>query len=193
MTDREKLEMIELVLNSNLKERNKLYEIQMGLLDFISLDSVKALCEIVGTKKKAEVVKMNETTKIEGLGTIELKDTHMTDGRIEVHIPVDVDNEQIEALLDKCRDDFLSKHTELTAEDLCYDIRIVLLFGGFTSAFIADPMASSFLMNVIIWEETDTDNVEFYDDIPVSFEDTEAKKLKKVIWDGVGNALFEIQ
>lgn len=50
MTEKEKLEMMELILKSNLTDKEKVFEIQSCLLGYITFTQIKELCEIVGEK-----------------------------------------------------------------------------------------------------------------------------------------------
>ena len=55
---------------------------------------------------------------------------------------------------------------------------------------------AEFNLMLIVWQKSDDgtgeDTAEFYEDIPITFDEEDAKKIKKVIWDGLGKALFNL-
>lgn len=131
---------------------------------------------------------MKKTTNIEGFGTVTLNDVHMTDGQIEVHIPVATTG-QMDEILDKCCDDYMKKHPAADEEKLFIDISVVFSFGGFKEGVLHK---SDFMLDIYIWQDKENDEVEIYDEIPLELDNEASKKLKKVIWDGIGKTLFEI-
>lgn len=128
---------------------------------------------------------MEGTTKFNSLGVIDLEGASIGDGQIEVHMPVEEVAEQLKKVLDECAEDYLKKHENVDADALNYDVRVVLACGNFCRG---DGKAVEFSLLVTIWESNGT--AEFYDEIPVSFSEEESKRVKKILWDKLGELLF---
>ncbi|MCC8015426.1 MAG: hypothetical protein LIO87_09535 [Eubacterium sp.] len=129
---------------------------------------------------------MKGTTKIEGLGTVNLDNVSVDDGSIEVHIPLkDVDNELVE-LMDVCQADFNKVYPDVDNKDICFDVNIIFSFGGFTR------LQPEFELSMFVWNEKDEQQVKCYSDIPVTLKPDSQKKIKRIIWDGLGKTLFNI-
>ncbi len=131
---------------------------------------------------------MKGTETIKNLGTIELNGVSVGDGRLEVHIPIkDMDN-QLDATIDKCYEDFYQKHPEVKQENTFYNLQVIFSCGGFRGSVKNE---AEFLLMVIVW--SDVDNVdEFYEEIPMELNEEDSKKLRKIVWDGLGEMLFGI-
>ena len=126
---------------------------------------------------------MKGTTKIKNLGTVVLDSVSVDNGQIEVHVPIDDISEQLDGVIDKCIADFMGKHENVKSSDeLVFDVRVVFSFGNFKDN-------TEFSLFIIVWNESD-DEAEFYEEIPVSFDEEDSKKIKKIIWDGLGESLF---
>ncbi len=126
---------------------------------------------------------MKGTTKIKNLGTVVLDSVSVDNGQIEVHVPIDDITEQLDGVIDKCIADFMGKHENVKSSDeLVFDVRVVFSFGNFKDN-------TEFSLFIIVWNESD-DEAEFYEEIPVSFDEEDSKKIKKIIWDGLGESLF---
>ncbi len=129
---------------------------------------------------------MERTTVIKNLGTVVLKDVSLGDGQIEIHLPIECVSDSLEKVLDNCMEDFKSKHTTKSDNDVSFDVRVVFSCGDFRTS---KKNEAEFTLLVIVWNESAT---EFYDDIPVSFDEEDSKKIKKIIWDEIGKTLFNI-
>ena len=126
---------------------------------------------------------MKGTTKIKNLGTVVLDSVSVDNGQIEVHVPIDDITEQLDGVIDKCIADFMGKHENVKSSDeLVFDVRVVFSFGNFKDN-------TEFSLFIIVWNESD-DEAEFYEEIPVSFDEEDSKKIKKIIRDGLGESLF---
>lgn len=135
---------------------------------------------------------MNGTTKFKSLGVVELDGVCINGGQIEVHMPVDEVSEQLENVLDECVKSYIQKHTGVVMEDLNFDVRVMLSCGN----FCRNGNEPEFNLFIVVWqkkdEETGKDTAEFFDEIPVSFSAEEAKRIKKIIWDSLGELLFNL-
>lgn len=129
------------------------------------------------------------TTKLDSLGTIDLSGVSIGDGQLEVHIPINDVSKQLEKIFDECTADYMKKHENVNScDDLNYDVRVVFSCGGFALG----NSDSDFKLFVIVWQENDDMSAEYYEEIQVTFNDEDAKKMKRVIWDGLGEALFNL-
>ena len=128
---------------------------------------------------------MNGTTKFKSLGVVDLEGASIGDGQIEVHMPVEEVSKQLKKVLDGCTEDYLKKRKNVNVGDLNYDIRVVLACGNFCRD---NGKGVEFSLLVTVWE--DNGYAEIYDEIPVSFTEEESKKVKKILWDKLGELLF---
>lgn len=130
---------------------------------------------------------MKATTVIKNLGTIILKDVSLGDGQIEVHLPIDDMSDSLEKILDDCMDDFMKKN-KLTSDDgINFDVRVVFSCGNFVSD--DEKRSGDFKLLIIVWNDS---RDEFYEDIPVSFDTEDSRKIKKIIWNEIGKVFFNL-
>ena len=130
---------------------------------------------------------MKGTTVIKNLGTIILKDICLGDGQIEVHLPIDDVSDSLNKIMDDCKEDFKKKNKLTSDEGIYFDIRVVFSCGNFVSD--DEKRNGDFKLLIIVWNDSAD---EFYEDIPVSFDPEDSKKIKKIIWDEIGKVLFNL-
>ena len=130
---------------------------------------------------------MKSTTVIKNLGTIILKDVCLGDGQIEVHLPIDDVSDSLNKIMDDCKEDFKKKNKLTSDEGIYFDVRVVFSCGNFVSD--VEKRSGDFNLLVIVWNDSAD---EFYEDIPVSFDIEDAKKIKKIVWDEIGKVLFNL-
>jgi len=132
---------------------------------------------------------MKGTTKIDSLGTINLSDVSIGVGQLEVHIPIEDVSKQLDKTFDECTADYIKKHGNVkSCDELNYDVRVVFSCGGFVSG----NSDTEFNLFIIVWQKVDDMTAEFYEQIPVTFDNEDTKKIKRVIWDSLGEALFNL-
>lgn len=144
--------------------------------------------------QKEEVIKMRGTTKIKNLGIVNLDGVSIGNGQIEVHVPIADAAEQLDKVIDECTIRYMACHKNVKLnEELNFDVRVVFSCGGFR---LSNKDEAEFNLLIIVWQksdhETGKDTTEFYEEIPVSFNDSDSKRIKKIIWDGLGEALFNL-
>lgn len=128
------------------------------------------------------------TTKIGNFGEVNLKGVSLGDGQIEVHVPIDDASDKLESVVDNCIKDYMKKNKNVKSqEDILFDVRIVFSFGGFST-----PSSSEFTILIIIWQESNEETAECYCDIPVNLDTEDITILKKIIWDSLGEAIFDM-
>lgn len=130
---------------------------------------------------------MKGTTVIKNLGTIILKDICLGDGQIEVHLPIDDVSDSLNKIMDDCKEDFKKKNKLTSDEGIYFDIRVVFSCGNFVSD--AEKRNGDFKLLIIVWNDSAD---EFYEDIPVSFDTEDSKKIKKIIWNEIGKVFFNL-
>lgn len=121
--------------------------------------------------------------KINNLGTINIESLEVSNGQMEVFIPVEVISDELDAVLEKCVKDFKERHPEV--ETPCFNLRLVFSFG------YANP---EFELLVVMFDEASEEYEEydscFVGDIELSEEQT--KQIKKVMWDKLGESLLNL-
>lgn len=137
---------------------------------------------------------MRRTTVIENLGTVNLEGVRIGSGQIEVHVPIDMASEQLDKVTDECVNNYMKQYQNVKSEEeLNFDVRVVFSCGSFRNA---NKDEAEFNLLIIIWQksddETENDTTEFYEEIPVSFNSEDSKKIRKIIWDGIGEVLFNL-
>ena len=137
---------------------------------------------------------MRRTAVIENLGTVNLEGVSIGSGQIEVHVPIDMADEQLDKVTDECVNNYMKQYQNVKSEEeLNFDVRVVFSCGSFRNA---NKDEAEFNLLIIIWQKSDdktgNDTTEFYEEIPVSFNDEDSKKIKKIIWDGIGEVLFNL-
>lgn len=130
---------------------------------------------------------MKGTTVIKNLGTIILKDICLGDGQIEVHLPIDDVSDSLNKIMDDCKEDFKKKNKLTSDEGIYFDIRVVFSCGNFVSD--DEKRNGDFKLLIIVWNDSAD---EFYEDIPVTFDTEDSKKIKKIIWDEIGKVFFNL-
>ena len=132
---------------------------------------------------------MRGTTKIKDIGTVNLEGVSIGSGQIEVHVPLNVVKGQLDKILDNCLEDFSKHYTNVEESEINIDVNVVLSFGAFRESNIDK---AEFTLLVYVWQDSNNDNVKTYDEIPLTLNDEDSKKIKKIIWDGLGETLFNL-
>ncbi|WP_024348137.1 hypothetical protein [Lacrimispora indolis] len=132
---------------------------------------------------------MRGTTKIKDIGTVNLEGVCIENGQIEVHVPVKAVRGQLDKVLDGCLEDFSKHYPDVEESEINIDVNVVLSFGAFRESNIDK---AEFTLLVYVWQDSNDDNVKTYDEIPLTLNDEDSKKIKKIIWDGLGEALFNL-
>ena len=122
--------------------------------------------------------------KINNLGTINIESLEVSNGQMEVFIPVELISDELDVVLEKCAKDFKEHNPEVKMP--CFNLRLVFSFG------YANP---EFELLVVMFDEA-SEEFEEYDscfigDVELSEEQT--KQIKKVMWDKLGETLFNLQ
>lgn len=122
-------------------------------------------------------------TKISNLGSISIENLEVNNGQIEVFIPVEVVSDELDAILEKCAENFKECHPDV--ELPCFNLRLLFSFG------YANP---EFELLILMYDEA-TESFEEYDGIftgEVELSEEQKKQIKKVMWDKLGTTLLNL-
>lgn len=132
-------------------------------------------------------VKSIKTVEVKEIGTINLNKIEAVNGNLLVHIPISNANEGLEELVNKLYKDFLEKHPDVDEKEICVDVNVQYTFGGWLTGINSD-----FILDIYLWQESNEDVVEEYDDIPLYLSEEGTRTVKKLIWDALGKMLLNI-
>lgn len=133
---------------------------------------------------KAKSIK---TVEVKEIGAINLNNIEAVNGNLLVHIPISHANEGLEDLMKKLYKDFLVKHPDVDEKEICVDVNVQYTFGGWITGINSD-----FILDIYLWQESNEDVVEDYDDIPLYLGEEGTRTVKKPIWDALGKMLLNI-
>lgn len=137
---------------------------------------------------------MKGTAKIKGLGTINLSGVSIGNGQIEVHIPVEDVSGQLDKVLDECTSDYMKTYKDVrSGSELNFDVRVVFSYGSTT---FENGDNAEFNLFIIVRQQSDDitgrGTAKFYEEIPVAFDSVDTNKIKRIIWYGLGKAMFNL-
>ena len=133
---------------------------------------------------KAKSIK---TVEVKEIGAINLNNIEAVNGNLLVHIPISHANEGLEDLMKKLYKDFLVKHPDVDEKEICVDVNVQYTFGGWMTGINSD-----FILDIYLWQESNEDVVEDYDDIPLYLGEEGTRTVKKLNWDALGKMLLNI-
>ena len=125
---------------------------------------------------------MKKTT-IKEIGTINIEAVEVAEGSIEMRVPVEVVSEQLDATLDRLLEDYIEKNPQIKQENICYEARLVFQFGR------SNP---EFSLMLIIFNEDYKGTDEIWDELEVTLSEDAKKQFRKIAWDKLGEALFNL-
>lgn len=122
---------------------------------------------------------------IKNLGTISIDKLEIIGSTIEVFIPIEASSDELDAVLEKCKARYKEDHPEI--ENVSFNVNLVFSMG------YANP---EFELQILVFDDdADGETYEAYDsffvgDIELS-EDLKTQ-IKKVMWDKLGETLFNL-
>lgn len=125
---------------------------------------------------------MNETI-IKEIGTINIDKVEVAEGAIEMRVPVEVISEQMDATLDRLFDDYCKNNPQVNPKDIYYEARLIFQFG------CANP---EFSLMLIVFDGDYKGNDEIWDELKVTLSEDTRKQFRKIAWDKLGEALFNL-
>jgi len=115
-----------------------------------------------------------KTVEVKEIGAINLNNIEAVNGNLLVHIPISHANEGLEDLMKKLYKDFLVKHPDVDEKEICVDVNVQYTFGGWITGINSD-----FILDIYLWQESNEDVVEDYDDIPLYLGEEGTRTIKK--------------
>ena len=125
---------------------------------------------------------MKETT-IKEIGTINIDKVEVAEGAIEMRLPVEVISDQMDTTLDRLFDDYCKKNPRVNPKDVYYEARLVFQFGR------TNP---EFSLMLIVFDKDEKGVDEFWDELEVTLSEDAKKQFRKIAWDKLGEALFNL-
>lgn len=124
---------------------------------------------------------------IKDIGIIDLEHVTVGNGQMEVHIPLDEIGEKADMIIEKCFMQYKESYPDIDVKkDTFWDFRLMFSFG------YANP---EFEIMVVVWQQSDeegSETAEIYDGFQVTLSKEDSNKIKKIIWDKLGETLFNI-
>lgn len=125
-----------------------------------------------------------QKTRISNLGSISIEKLEVNNGQIEVFIPVEAVSDELDAVLEKCAENFRKQYPEV--EKPCFNLRLVFSFG------YANP---EFELLILMYDDNSDGKYKEYDHIftgELELSEEQKKQIKKVMWDKLGEVLFNL-
>lgn len=124
---------------------------------------------------------------VKNIGVIDLEHVSVGNGQLEVHVPLAEIGKEADRIIDNCISRYKKSYPQVNTEnDIYWDFRLMFSFG------YANP---EFEIMVVVWQRSDDEQqetAEIYDGIPVTLTKEDSHKIKKVIWDKLGETLFNL-
>ena len=133
---------------------------------------------------KAKSIK---TVEVKEIGAINLSKVEAISGQFEVFIPIAHTNKEMDELINNLYKDFQLKHPEVKENDTNVDVRV-----RYSTEQYYKDVDSDFALDIYIWQDSNEDVVEEYDDIPLYLGEEGTRTVKKLIWDALGKMLLNI-
>lgn len=120
---------------------------------------------------------------IKEIGTINIESVEVAEGVIEMRVPVEVISKQMDATLDKILDSYKAQNPKIEQNNIFYEARLVFHFGS------ANP---EFSLMLIVFDRDYKGTDEIWDELEVTLSDEAKKQFRKIAWDKLGEALFNL-
>ena len=118
---------------------------------------------------------------IKEIGTINIDRVEVAEGQIEMRIPVDVISEQMDTTLNTLIAKFRADNPKV--DQVYYEARLVFQFGR---------LNPEFSLTLIIFDGTEDGADEIWDELEVTLSEDAKKQFRKIAWDKLGEALFNL-
>ena len=125
-----------------------------------------------------------KATTIKEIGVINVESLEVTEGRLEIRVPVDVVSEQLETTLDELFEKFAECHPNVQADNISFEARIIFDFGSYNNP--------EFSLELIIFDSEDHDNVEFWDELEITLSEDAKKQFRQIAWQKLGEAILNL-
>lgn len=120
---------------------------------------------------------------IKEVGTINVDDLKVAEGSIEMRMPVEVISEQLDMKLDDIYESYKKSNPQIEQENIFYEARLIFQFGR------ENP---EFSLMLIVFDKDYKGSDEIWDELEVTLSDEAKKQFRKIAWDKLGEALFNL-
>lgn len=120
---------------------------------------------------------------IKEIGVINIDAISCAEGVVEMRVPVEIISEQMNETLDKIYECYFEKNPQINRDDVYFESRLVFQFGR------ANP---EFSLMLIVFDKDDKGVDEIWDELEVTLSEEAKKQFRKIAWDKLGEALFEL-
>ena len=121
---------------------------------------------------------------IKDLGTINIDKLEVISGAIEIFIPVEAVSSELDEAIERCEANFKGSHPEI--KNVSTTMSLVFSMG------YANP---EFAIELMVMDADNEQTFEEYDQFfigNVELSDEQTKQIKKVMWDKLGETLFNL-
>lgn len=120
---------------------------------------------------------------IKEIGTINIDAMEVAEGSIEMRVPVEVISKQMDITLDRVLADYYKSNPQVEPGNVCYETRLVFQFGR---------LNPEFSLMLIVFDRDYKGTDEIWDELEVTLSDEAKKQFRKIAWDKLGEALFNL-
>lgn len=126
---------------------------------------------------------LQKVENLKGLGQVSIDKIKVASGMIDIHIPIEVMSKDLDEYVDKIVDNFKKYHPQ--SKLISVDTRLTLSFG---------TLNPDFEMSIVIFDEENEENVEFYDccAFGIELKDEQKRQIKQMILDQLSESMFNI-
>lgn len=120
---------------------------------------------------------------IKEIGTINVESLEVAEGQLEMRMPVEVISEQLDTTLDELFAKFQKDHPKVASENIAYEARMVFSFNRYNPEFS---------LMLIVFDAENQGTAEIWDELEVTLSEDAKKQFRKLAWDKLGEALFNL-
>lgn len=125
-----------------------------------------------------------KATTIKEIGVFNVEGLEVTEGRLEIRVPVDVVSEDLNNNLDKFFKDFSEHHPKVQEENISFEARIIFDFGNCNNP--------EFSLELIIFDSENHRSVEFWDELEITLSEDAKKQFRRIAWQKFGEAILNL-
>lgn len=122
--------------------------------------------------------------RIANVGTFEVSQIKVSNGEIQIHMPLDETENSTEAIMKKCLHTFMQRNPKINRNEIMWDMRLVFSFGN------GNPI---FTIGVYMWaKDNEYGTMEFYDGFNITIRQDDAQYIKHLLWQRIGELVLGI-
>lgn len=120
---------------------------------------------------------------IKEIGTINVESLEVAEGQLEMRMPIEVIGKQFYTTLGELLTEFQKDHPNVTSENIAYEARMVFSFNRYNPEFS---------LMLIIFDKEDQGTADIWDELEVTLSEDVKKQFRKIAWEKLGEALFNL-